>query len=278
MLRNWKAMSQMTQEFDAITNQYINADENSNLLLLTSYSTAGLFFGPYRFNSRYSHGNYLAEKEDILATQLWGNYTAFYVAPKVYTATNLDKSVFWKLPRIFEYTDPVAKIGYNRTVYPTLTTDETLLSRAEAYIMLKQYDKACEDMTMWMHAMTKSQVVLTPKIVNEFYNNAKYSYSDKDSIESQLKKHLNPAFAIDAEGSTQENMLQAVLTFRRTETMHMGLRWFDIKRYGIEIPRRVMNAKGVPEKKKGFLKKDDPRRALQLPNKVIEAGLEKNPR
>lgn len=278
MLRDWKYISTLPQNQDAIANQYINADENANLLLLTSYSDAGLLFGAYRVNSRFSHGRYLAEKEDMSATQLWGSYTAFHETPKVYSATNMDKTIFWKLPYIFEFTDPVAQIGHSHTVYPTLTTDETLLSRAEAYIMLKQYDKACEDMTMWMHAMTKSQVVLTPKIVNEFYNNAKYSYSDKDSIESQLKKHLNPAFAIDAEGSTQENMLQAVLTFRRTETMHMGLRWFDIKRYGIEIPRRVMNAKGVPEKKKGFLKKDDPRRALQLPNKVIEAGLEKNPR
>jgi hypothetical protein len=131
---------------------------------------------------------------------------------------------------------------------------------------------------MWMHAMTKSQTVLTPEIVNTFYNQAKYSYSDAAGMESQLKKHLNPAFAIDAEGSTQENMLQAVLTFRRTETMHMGLRWFDIKRYGIEIPRRVMNADGVPAEQVDFLTKDDLRRALQLPNKVLEAGLERNPR
>lgn len=278
MLRDWKAMAAMTQSFDAISYQFINADENANLLLLTSYSGAGLFFGPYRYNSRYSHGKYLAEKEDIRATQLWGGYTAFYVTPKAYAATNLDKTVFWKLPYIFEYTDPVAKIGYYRTVYPTLTTDETLLSRAEAYIMLKQYDKACADMNMWMHSMTKSQTVITPDLVNSFYNQCKYSYSDAEGLESQLKKHLNPAFAIDAEGSTQENMLQAVLTFRRTETMHMGLRWFDIKRYGIEIPRRVMNADGVPAKKVDFLSKDDPRRALQLPNKVLDAGLEKNPR
>jgi hypothetical protein len=73
-------------------------------------------------------------------------------------------------------------------------------------------------------------------------------------------------------------MLQAVLTFRRTETMHLGLRWFDIKRYGIEIPRRVMNADGVPAEQVDFLTKDDLRRALQLPNKVLEAGLERNPR
>ena len=278
MLRDWSAIAKTTQSFEAVCNMYIDAKENANLLLHASYSSAGLFFGPYRFNSRYSHGKYLAEHEDIRATQLWGNYTAFYVSPKAYAATNLDKTVFWKLPYIFEYTDPVAKIGYRRTVYPAFTTDETILSRAEAYIMLKEYDKACADMTMWMHAITKSDKVLTPDMVNEFYNNAKYSDEDKDRIESQLKKHLNPSFAIEPEGSTQENMLQAVLTFRRTETMHLGLRWFDIKRYGIEIPRRVMNADGVPAELVDFLPKDDLRRALQLPKKVLDAGLEKNPR
>ena len=100
----------VTQSLDAICNQYINADENANLMLLTSYSAAGLVFGPYIYNTRYSHGAYLAEKEDIRATQLWGNYTAFYVTPKVYSGTNMDKTIFWKLPYIMEYTDPVAKI------------------------------------------------------------------------------------------------------------------------------------------------------------------------
>lgn len=278
MMRNWKATAGLTQDFSAVCNDYISADHNCNLLVLTSYSGIGLFFGPYRYNSRFSHGKYLAENEDMRATQLWGSYTSFYVVPKVYSATNLDKTIFWKLPYIFEYTDPVAGIGYYRTVYPTLTADETILSRAEAYTMLKQYDKACEDLTTWMHAMTKSTKVLTPDMVNDFYNKVDYSYEDEKGIKSTLKKHLNPAFSIEAEGSTQENMLQACLAFRRIETMHAGLRWFDIKRYGIEIVRREMNTGGTPEKKLDFLSKDDPRRALQLPSKVIAAGMTPNPR
>ena len=73
-------------------------------------------------------------------------------------------------------------------------------------------------------------------------------------------------------------MLQCVLGFRRLETMHLGLRWFDVKRYGIEIPRRQMNAQGRPVLKTDVLTKNDPRRAIQIPLRVRDAGLEANPR
>ncbi len=278
VLRDWKGMAAMTQTFDAITNEYINASSNANLLLQTAYSSLGLVFGPYYYGCRCTHGAYLALNEDMRASNIWGSYIYFYMTPKVYSATNLDKTIFWKMPYLFEYTDPVAGIGYYHTVYPAFTTDECLLNRAEAYILLNRYDEAAADLTTWMQNITRSTKTLTPADITTFYNKAAYSYSDSDGLESTIKKHLNPSFAIDAEGSTQEAMLQCMLGFRRIETMHAGLRWFDIKRYGIEIPRRLMNSSGAPDRKTDFLPKDDPRRALQIPLKVRDAGLEANPR
>lgn len=35
-------------------------------------------------------------------------------------------------------------------------------------------------------------------------------------------------------------MCYALLHLRRVETVHLGLRWFDIKRYGITIYRRKL--------------------------------------
>lgn len=278
MLRDWKSMAAMTQQRDAITNEYVNASSNANLLLLTGYSNIGVVFGPWASYSRYNHGQYLATNEDMSAKNIWGDSRYFHQTPKVYTGTNMDKTLFWKMPYMFEYTDPVAGIGYAHTVYPAFTTDECLLNRAEAYILLKRYNEAAEDLTTWMQNITKSTLVLTPENITTFYNAQEYSYSDEKGLNSTLKKHLNPSFAIDAEESTQEAMLQCMLGFRRIETMHAGIRWFDIKRYGIEFPRRVMNAAGVPERKSDFLSKDDKRRALQIPLKVRDAGLEANPR
>ncbi|MDE6073771.1 MAG: hypothetical protein K2F80_04150, partial [Muribaculaceae bacterium] len=109
-------------------------------------------------------------------------------------------------------------------------------------------------------------------------NKQSYCYDDENKMLSGLKKHLNPSFTIDAEGSVQECMLQCCLGFRRIETIHAGLRWFDIKRYGIEIPRRIINLSEVPCERTDWLSVDDPRRAMQVPLKVRDAGFEPNPR
>ena len=114
-------------------------------------------------------------------------------------------------------------------------------------------------------------------------NALSYAYDDKNgtpkaSLTSSLKKHLNPKFTIDAEGSSQENMIQLVLACRRYDTLHEGKRWFDIKRWGIEIPRRKINSAGNPEEITDWLTVDDPRRAIQIPQEVVSAGYEPNPR
>ncbi|MDE5571340.1 MAG: hypothetical protein K2I86_04715 [Prevotella sp.] len=183
---------------------------------------------------------------------------------------------------MFEYTDPVAGIGYSSSVYPVFTADECLLNRAELYILKKQYDKAATDLNMWMHNILHTNRTLTPELITNFYNNVAYSYEstedDPDGLGSTIKKHLHPKFAIETEGSTQECMLQCLLGFRRLDQMHLGMRWFDIKRYGIEIPRRVINSGGLPQKIIDWMRVDDPRRAVQIPLRVRSGGVQPNPR
>lgn len=281
LLRDWKAIGSMTQDIDAVSQQYVKSDQNCNLLLTTAVTSLSVTFSQYYVNTKYNHANYIATHEDAAASNIWGS-ASFYEPLRVYQGTNFDKSVFWKVPYLFEYTDQVAGIGYRRTVLTTFTTDECLLNRAEAYIMKKQYDNAAKDLTMWMQNIVNTNKTLTPDNITEFYKDIPYSYDptddDPQGISSTIKKHLHPAFAIDAEGTTQECMLQCVLGFRRIETLHQGMRWFDIKRYGIEIIRRTLNASGLPQKKTDELLKDDDRRAIQIPQKCIDAGVQPNPR
>ena len=115
---------------------------------------------------------------------------------------------------------------------------------------------------------------ITPEQVNEFYKAMDY-YT---WFEPTPKKHLNPAFQIDAEGSVQESMLQYVLHSRRIETMGFGIRWFDIKRYGIKIYRRVSDGDGVISSVTDSLEVNDLRRAVQIPLRVRDAGFEANKR
>ena len=186
----------------------------------------------------------------------------------------MDRIIFWRVPMMFEYTDPVGGTGYNRSIFPLLTTDECLLNRAEALVMQEKYDEACADLNMWLHNIHNTTTVLTPAMIKDFYNDVEYATWNTGTI----KKHLHPDFAIDEEGSLQETMLQCVLGFKRIENMSLGLRWFDINRYGIEIYRRYMKADGTPDHISDTLTKDDPRRAVQIPQRVLDAGFEANPR
>ncbi|MDO4163267.1 MAG: RagB/SusD family nutrient uptake outer membrane protein [Bacteroides sp.] len=274
MLRDYETMGSMTQSFSAVSQHYIDATLNCNLLLLTGYSRMGTFMGPYTTYKRFAHSPYTANNEDAGATNIWGSSSGYHSGLKTYSATNASFSIFWRLPYLFEYTDEVAGIGYNRTVFPAFTTDECLLNRAEAEVMQGDYDAAAEDLNIWMNNFMETSTTLTAESITEFYNSVDYS----EPLSSTIKKHLNPAFTIDAEGSTQECMLQCVLGFRRIETLQLGMRWFDVKRYGIEICRRVMNASGTPETLVDILSVDDPRRAMQIPASVIDAGYEANPR
>ncbi|MCQ2179275.1 MAG: RagB/SusD family nutrient uptake outer membrane protein [Bacteroidales bacterium] len=275
LLRDWADQSKMTQDEDVITEHFIDAGVKSNLLLMTAYSCMGMAFRNYFIYARYSHGNYQATNEDAicLATMLGSNSGNFYkMPPAVYSATNMDRVIFWKLPYLFEYTDPVAQIGYRRTVYPAFTGDMVLLERAEAKILLGKYDEAAADMNIWLNNISKTKWDLTPESINDLFKKMEYYKWDN----STPKKALNPKF--DFQEGIQENMLHFVLLLKKVEGLGLGTRWFDVKRYGIEIVRREMGPDGNPLKLLDVLKVDDPRRALQIPVKVSDAGYEKNPR
>ena len=90
------------------------------------------------------------------------------------------------------------------------------------------------------------------------------------------KKKFNTTFNI--EPTIEEPLLQCILHLRRIITIHEGLRWQDIKRYGIEIYRRQIDSNGSLMTVTDKLPATDPRRAIQLPQDVISAGMTPNPR
>ncbi|MBR5747774.1 MAG: RagB/SusD family nutrient uptake outer membrane protein [Prevotella sp.] len=317
MLRDYKTMGSMTRDFEPVAQHNIEATLKCNLLLLTSYSNQPIWFGPYYIGKRYSHNAYIGTNEDInaIANTLWREtisassegYQSYYFQVVRYSGTNLNTWVTWRMPYLFEYTDHEAGIGHRHTVYNAFTGDEVLLNRAEAYIMKNDYASAAKDMTIWMQNISRTadaaKLQLTPESIVEKMAKIEYSYSQNfvknsqgaiildshgadsvvtvgtdQGVVSTIKKHLHPKFTIDAEGSVQESMLQVLLAMRRIETLHEGKRWFDIKRWGIRIPRRVMDGSGKPLEITDWLEVDDQRRAIQIPMKVKEAGYEPNPR
>lgn len=279
-LRDYDALQAlpMSRSEDAVkvAEQYVSAEKTCNLLIMNATSSAGYALGPWGYYKRYSHDNYLADYEDISAGNVFDASVRWQ--PFTYQSGNSNFSIMLKIPFEFQYTDQVARTGYRKDVNVFLSTDETLLNRAEAYVMLKQYDKAAEDLNTWAHNFTSTTVTLTPQLIQTFYNSVDYSYDDDTKLASTIKKHLHPNFDIDAEGSMQECMLQCVLGFKRMETLHQGLRWWDIKRYNIVIPRRLMGDDGTPSRALDWLQVNDDRQAIQIPQSIIEAGVEPNPR
>ena len=69
-----------------------------------------------------------------------------------------------------------------------------------------------------------------------------------------------------------EPYMQCLQHFRRIQMIHMGNRWFDIKRFGFSYNHKM----GINDVY--TLEVLDPRYAIQIPNEVIGAGLEPNPR
>ena len=96
------------------------------------------------------------------------------------------------------------------------------------------FPQAIADLNIWREAYTRSTTPLTTESINDFYGSMEY-YTP---TESTVKKKLNPDFTITNE--TQENVIHCILHARRLTTLHEGLRWQDIKRYGITIYRRLM--------------------------------------
>ena len=275
MLRDYDVLATMPNGSPAqqpTTLHYVDPSVNANLLLFTAYSVMGLTFGAYYTSTMYSHGAYLAKNEDCQALQPWGK-DAYKDPPAVYIGS-MDRVIFWRCPRIFQYTDPVAGVGFNRTVYPALSTDECLLNRAEAYVHLGDFNKACEDLNLWVHNCNTTKADMTPGSIKAFYDGVDYWEWNKSTV----KKRINPVFGAVAEGSQEEAMYQCILAAKRVESLGLGQRWFDVKRFGIEIHRRSMDLKGNPDHLTDSMPLDDPRRAMQIPVRVIAAGVTPNPR
>lgn len=128
---------------------------------------------------------------------------------------------------------------------------------------------AVNDINIWLSTHTLGNLQVTKQDIVDFYGAIECMPLDNST--RTIKKEINPlGFTVTA--GEQEEIIQCLLHLRRIETIHDGLRFQDIKRYGIEISH---NREGLEN---DVLTLDDPRRAIQLPQDVIDAGLEANPR
>jgi hypothetical protein len=264
VLRDWKAL-QATTILQTRSDLYVNAADRANLLLTSLASWWPYEHNMYSIGYKYTHNKMIADYETLGSDGPWGTYSTFYCKYSTLTP----KTVLVKFLGYFKYSDPIAQVGQNYMIQTDFTTDETLLCRAEAYVMKDDLDNATKDLNTFMQAYSTAS--LSRASINNFYMKQAY-YTPKNPTP---KKRLNPDFTIK-EGE-QENFIHCVLHLRRILTIHEGLRWNDIKRYGIDVYRRTIEGEIITVSS-NVLTKDDPRRAIQIPDAVIKAGLQPNPR
>lgn len=192
------------------------------------------------------------------------------------------------IQEFFEYTDKVAGIGYAHEVRREFYGEETVLVRAEAALFLGDTAAALADLDAWEKnrrncpsgiGKEDTFVDLTEANINSFYvktvpadRNADSGFDNGYGIAKEI--HIDQICPeTDAKVSFQsvEGMLQCIQHFRRIELLETGMRWFDIKRFGLEYSHVIGKEKRVET-----LTVEDPRKAVQIPADVVAAGFQPN--
>lgn len=265
---------------DDIHNKWIRSGEDCNLMFVDAVSINGRANRGSSSYKRFGHNRDVIQSQTFWAKTPWSdvasaaNKNALQEARRMYGS---NQAVY--IPSLiedFEIKDKINQTGFAHVVDPVFTGDETILTRAEAYIMKKDYDKALADMNTWLTAhcdvTSPKFLTLTVDNVNTALNAIRMTEVPSRAVgEETIKKPLNPQGFTIEEG-TQTNMIYVVLQMRRITTMYQGQRWLDIKRWGIEFTHHLEGEDNI------VFKAGDLRGAIQLPYDVIEAGLEPNPR
>jgi tetratricopeptide (TPR) repeat protein len=251
-LRNWNTYSAMTSANRE--KNYTSVQESANILLS---STVSLFA---RDQSFYRYGFSSAVKSELfgntknLAKQAWAYRTETYTVSS--EAITMMK---WKA---YPKSDGV---NSNSAVYylmvPLFTNDEVVCDRIEALAMANRYDEACKDIELFLSNKIKDY-------------NASLNPITRTSVEDFYKNFapLHPFYESEM-SAAQMAFVNCAVDLRRREQVMEGGRWFDIKRFDIEVTHKAYQT-GAED----VLVRRDLRRAVQIPEEVISYGIEANPR
>ncbi len=267
-------------DFDDCTTQtdysiaWQSASINNNLLLIPTYSLQWRKAAGYRYAC--AGDALVGTVYHVTPNSRWYLYPTAYVAGFTFYLNDSDYGFTCaKIAETFEYTDKVSGVGYAHIVRREFTATELLLDRAEAEIMLGDYDAATDDLIAYddsrrqfsdtntaIYTASNALVPLTRSALESFYAQSSNTncYANWDFTQKMSSDFIVPASAV-----TYMNCLN---DFRRFETWQEGWRFFDLKRYGIEYSHFV----GL-DNTEYFLSWDDPRRAIEVPQEVIAANL-----
>ena len=267
---------------DADCADYFSSGSVNNFLLIPTTSQLMLHMYISGSGTRYALNRDAATGTIFGNGPAWRDFNFMPCYASLYVNGNQEYGLWPSyMNPFFQYTDKVAGIGFYKAMRAEFTAEELLLMRAEAKIFLNDIPGAVADLSIWVESRNNNlsgyqMDPLTDDAITSYYKEESITGRDNDAIPYNIPAlHIDEICdAVNGVKVTEEMKpyLWCVLHFRRIETVCTGLRWFDIKRYGIEVThvtghRDAANTTDV-------LVWNDPRRAFQVPIEAISAGLQ----
>lgn len=257
VLRNWQKYK---KEFDSnnkyLYTRYANVDEPANLLLATTESRIARDIPSEKYGLATPNVEKVYNEHGIDGCL---NFRKMKMEP--YFLLNYGNGPIDDGRYIAKF-DELSLSGYTgirpRGLYVTnvlFSTDEVMLNRMEAYAMLREYDKAIDNLLVYLSAKYGVQLSCS-----------RSAYTQTSSENYQI---YTPFYGMSL---NQLALIKIFAGFRRQEFLHEGLRWFDIRRFYLPV-KRTSKYKFYKQ-----LEKEDPRKLLQIPAEAINRGLSPNPR
>lgn len=237
---------------------FSSTSEKSNLLLIRVNILSQL---------RYT-ANYKMTPEILRTIFIAGpsNTTTDQRAAIAYVGNTAQTSVYLpKFEELFRRSSASANTGMPYTIITAFRGEEVLLNKAEALVrkllVLKEGDES-------KNIRAKLVEILEPYVRRRFMN----IRENKGSILFAIRGYYNKNQAYNPNPAIDSTLFLSnfVLDERRREFVDEGLRWFDIKRLGIEVKHTLVSGEQIT------LKKHDVRTALQIPRFAISNGVEPN--
>jgi hypothetical protein len=221
---------------------YSSPDLPSNLLLMRKISLVQ--------RTDFAHGPLSSFYGDLFASNPFLASTDTRENPAFVKGNNALFPVRYE--SLFERSSLNSNVGFPYHINLAFRGEEVLLNRVESLVMQNRLSDAIDDLQLLTdRRYTGSDIQLSMEVIRDFFG------------------AIGNPFVRD-----QDLLLEYTLLERRKEFIAQGLRWFDIKRHGIEVDH--IQADGFSAIR---LEEDDLRKVLQIPESAVDVGgLDPNPR
>ncbi len=152
---------------------------------------------------------------------------------------------------LFQRSSLNSNVGFPYHIALAFRGEEVLLNRVEANIFLNRVDQALTDLQIFV--------------------DRRYSGDDTQVSIARLRAF----YGVTGNANVSDRLVLYLYTLleRRKEFISQGMRWFDIKRLGLEVNHDLADGSLIT------LAEDDLRKVLQIPQSAIDVGgLRPNPR